>query len=901
MPRELPPFLILVNKVRKSVLLRLGLLALALLWGFDEAIYFVTEGSWFHSLGLGSLWLTRCEIQLQLFAGASLVLWLAARGPLIAIDRPGNGTAGQPLPARTRLWKLEPLRRRWPVAAQRLIWLEAVIFAWHVAAHWDEWVAWCYGGAWGYREPHFGYDAAVWLAFLPLAHRWLRLLVWYSLSLLVLSASGGVLRALPGLLQRNPITPVRLWRSLWLQAAVLLALRAGDYWLSVLDLAEGSRLDAANWWVVRPLLLCGALLCLVLALRAALWAVRPAHRFSRAWAGALLLAWMGPGVLTAGLGLWHWLLPPGDFAADGHLGTTWAWGLPAYSPINYAAVAAREHGPAIPLEGAWPVWDENHLVDAARRAGPNYWTRTGVRASKTTGVVNWSVASLTRSQSGWEAVVAGYPASAEQIGAFGTDEDSAIDFLRLDPTRMDAGLPVQLPESPLRLAFYGLSGPPLVADDGEAGGVDVSSWFAKLAWAWRLRDPALPFQAASSTHLLVWRGAEERAQCLLPWLTPCGPAHPVHLAGAWFWELDLLSATTHFPGAQSVAGEPFSGSNAAWDSVKMLMDAHTGETFFYAVRQGGYFGSPYAPSTTGYAVPDGSALALRPWVKVLPELFRDWGTLPAGLSSHLRYPDAMLAAQESLLRSVLSAGGGVHVVPGGSPEQAVDPDGESVNRVVTLTTDGARVMEMLEGPHYGATWEMAAGGPLEEALERLDGGVPSPSEGASGLDAGEPFVWPKAQSGGRESYWVARPWYDVGDESTLVNHISGHGALLDRVVVTATDGAALGAGPDARSALADWAAHSWAAQGWAAHNWATPVPLPVAGAGAAAQVRGDQVLADQALAAHEAVMDDFRHNRMARMQADWNLESALLQQLIVRAGHAGPVGTGRPARRPALR
>jgi len=880
-PRELPPIFVFVNNVRKNVFLRLGLLAFALLWGFDQVIYFVTQGSWFHSLGLGGLWLTRCEIQLQLFWSSLLVLWLVARWPLLAIARPGNGTAQQPLPARTRLWKLEPLRRRWPVGAARLVWVEALVISWHVAAHWDEWVAWRYGGPWGYREPHFGYDAEVWLCFLPLAHRCIRLLLWYVFSLLALTACGGVLRALPGLLQRNPLIPHRLWRSLWLQAAALLALRVCDYWLSVLDLADGSRLDAADWWVVRPILLCGGAVCLALAASAAVWAAKPVRRFPRAWAGALLLAWIGPGVLTAGLGLWHWVLPAGDFAEAGRKATIWAWDLPSNAPLDYQSVASREAESCLPLDRAWPIWDESHLVDAARRAGPNYWTLTGVRDSKSTGVVTWSVASLTRSATGWEAVVAGYPASAGQIDSFGTDETSAIDFLRMDPTHVQGGLPVQMPEAPLRLAFYGLSGPPLVCDDGESGGVDIGSWFAKLAWAWRLRDPALPFQAATSSHLLVWRGAEERAQCLMPWLTPCGPAEPVHLAGAWFWELDLLNATTHFPGAGSVAGEPFFGSNGAWDSVKMLMDAHTGETFFYAVRQGGYYGSNDVPSNDGYAVPAGAALPLRPWVKALPGLFRDWGTLPAELSSHLRYPDAMLAAQASLLQAVVPEKEGVHADYAEQPNQTVDPNGENVNRVVTLTTDGARVMERLEGSHYGtAVWEMTARGPLEDASVRLGAGVPSQSSSTSTV--GDPFLWPELPSRGRESYWIARSWYDTGDESALVHHISGHGALLDRVVVTASDGGTVGSGDDIRSALADWAARSLA----------VPVIPPATGGGAAGAgaTGGDaagKLLAAEALAAHEAVMDDFRNNRMARMQADFDRESALLQQLIEGEDHAG--------------
>jgi hypothetical protein len=102
------------------------------------------------------------------------------------------------------------------------------------------------------------------------------------------------------------------------------------------------------------------------------------------------------------------------------------------------------------------------------------------------------------------------------------------------------------------------------------------------------------------------------------------------------WLLDLLTVTSHYPGAAAKSGLDLANArapyNAAWDSVKMVMDSSDGRmTFFVAGKS------------------NAADPLLAAWRKRLPGLVRPVTEMPRALVAHRRYPPSLFQARAELL------------------------------------------------------------------------------------------------------------------------------------------------------------------------------------------------------------------------------------------------------------
>lgn len=162
----------------------------------------------------------------------------------------------------------------------------------------------------------------------------------------------------------------------------------------------------------------------------------------------------------------------------------------------------------------------------------------------------------------------------------------------------------------------------------EGSGTPVGSFVSRLAWAMRLRSDQLMFSryVRADSQILLYRGIKERAAKVAPWLTFDDSPYPAIVDGRIVWILDAYTQTDHYPNSQPVAG----GTNYLRNSVKVVVDAYSGKTTFYAV---------------------GSDPIRDAWATVFPSVITPEGEMPASIAEHVRAPRRLFTAQAEAYRA----------------------------------------------------------------------------------------------------------------------------------------------------------------------------------------------------------------------------------------------------------
>jgi uncharacterized membrane protein (UPF0182 family) len=170
-------------------------------------------------------------------------------------------------------------------------------------------------------------------------------------------------------------------------------------------------------------------------------------------------------------------------------------------------------------------------------------------------------------------------------------------------------------------------GGPIYIDryDG-AGGVTLSSFLRRAAFAWELADVnvLISGQLTSETKVLYRRNVRERIATVVPFLRLDRDPYIVVNEGRLFWIQDAYTTTNRLPYSKRLDNRDF---NYIRNSVKVVLDAFNGSLTFYTIESGR---------------PDP---LLRVYENMFPDLFRPISEMPEGLRSHIRYPEVMLRAQ----------------------------------------------------------------------------------------------------------------------------------------------------------------------------------------------------------------------------------------------------------------
>lgn len=165
-------------------------------------------------------------------------------------------------------------------------------------------------------------------------------------------------------------------------------------------------------------------------------------------------------------------------------------------------------------------------------------------------------------------------------------------------------------------------------------GISIGSFFTRLAFALRFGDVNLLIseELSPQSELLWRRNIRERVQQVAPFLRYDNDAYIViGDDGDLYWFLDAYTLSNRFPYSEpsqvGTATIP-PGFNYIRNSVKIVINAYTGDMKFYVV--------------------DDTEPIVAAYRQIFPDLFADYGTMPADLKAHIRYPNDLFTIQANM-------------------------------------------------------------------------------------------------------------------------------------------------------------------------------------------------------------------------------------------------------------
>ncbi len=155
-------------------------------------------------------------------------------------------------------------------------------------------------------------------------------------------------------------------------------------------------------------------------------------------------------------------------------------------------------------------------------------------------------------------------------------------------------------------------------------GIRLSSFLRRAALAWHLNDTNLLIsgQIGEGSRVLIDRALSQRISKLAPFLLLDADPYIVVIDGRVYWIQDAYTHSSGFPYSQ-----PRGNLNYIRNSVKVVVDAYTGDTTFYTVEE-----DP----------------VVQTWARIFPELFTPGDQMPPEFRRHLRYPEGMFRLQADL-------------------------------------------------------------------------------------------------------------------------------------------------------------------------------------------------------------------------------------------------------------
>ncbi len=156
-------------------------------------------------------------------------------------------------------------------------------------------------------------------------------------------------------------------------------------------------------------------------------------------------------------------------------------------------------------------------------------------------------------------------------------------------------------------------------------GVPVGGLLRRIAFALRFRSSPILLSRAinSESRILFHRVLSERVGMVAPMLWFDADPYPVILDGRVVWLYDAYTWSDRFPYSR-----PTRGLNYIRNSVKIAIDAYTGEMVFYVV-------DPDDPVIQTYR-------------SIFPELFTSVEEMDSALREHWRYPEQLFRIQADL-------------------------------------------------------------------------------------------------------------------------------------------------------------------------------------------------------------------------------------------------------------
>ncbi len=175
---------------------------------------------------------------------------------------------------------------------------------------------------------------------------------------------------------------------------------------------------------------------------------------------------------------------------------------------------------------------------------------------------------------------------------------------------------------------YPAGNQPVYTSYSGTGGISISNYLRRIAFAWRFGDLQLMLQnpITSDSRILFHRTIQERVQTIFPFLTYDTDPYLVVSEGKQYWMLDAYSVSNKYPYSKPLED---SDVNYMRNAAKVVIDAYNGDVHYYMA--------------------DVNDPIVKTYAKIFPGVFRPMSSMPVGLRSHVRYPETLFKVQANVL------------------------------------------------------------------------------------------------------------------------------------------------------------------------------------------------------------------------------------------------------------
>ena len=158
-----------------------------------------------------------------------------------------------------------------------------------------------------------------------------------------------------------------------------------------------------------------------------------------------------------------------------------------------------------------------------------------------------------------------------------------------------------------------------------SGGVKLNSLVRKIVYAWKFGDRNILISGAlnSNSRVIYRRNIQQRISEIAPFLQLDADPYLVVDQGNMYWMQDAYTTTDLIPYSHGT-----NGLNYIRNSVKVVVNAYSGETDFYAMQ-------PNEPLLKAYSA-------------IFPGLFKPSSEMPLTLQQHIRYPEDLFSIQSQV-------------------------------------------------------------------------------------------------------------------------------------------------------------------------------------------------------------------------------------------------------------
>lgn len=160
---------------------------------------------------------------------------------------------------------------------------------------------------------------------------------------------------------------------------------------------------------------------------------------------------------------------------------------------------------------------------------------------------------------------------------------------------------------------------------GSGIGLKMGGTWNRFKWAWWQRDDKLLTSSmlGKNSEIVLYPNIIDRIQKLAPFLV-LDPDPYFIVDQHVMWVIDGYTTLSGLPYVAS-----YDGHSYLRNSVKIVIDAYTGETTFYAF--------------------DATDPVLKTWSSIYPDLFTDVAQMPKIIREQIRYPEYLFSAQTQVL------------------------------------------------------------------------------------------------------------------------------------------------------------------------------------------------------------------------------------------------------------